>query len=479
MTVMDVEQTDGSLVAEARRDVPGAFDQLVGRHFQTIYAIAWMRLFDREAAEELAQEVFLRAWLKLDKLRDANTFGGWAASMARNLAVDWKRKQVRSSKLISLVPMESTVNAISDKQTVSARDSLATKQEQRLVDEALALLTHEDRELIKLHYTRDLSHREIGRRLGIHHTTVARRIERALGELRRIVKPDAEGENLHSLQPRSSAAFHACAIVAAAATLSPSAKAALIAAAGSGTSAAVAGTGGGIGSLLANATPGAVVKILAGGVVVAGLGAGTWYAAIRSANSPAAAPAVAVQNPRPASAIHTITYRPGSELVFRLKENESAHIEVEQGNIDTTHLDFTRLDDKFTRVEIVWKNEHNTHYMLPFDSRPGDQFNAPGNRQPCEFDFLFWYGNDDGYWETLSVLKSEPEPGVYEYSLHVLRSEEFHETSQKWFDEYFQGRMSIREAQRNWLDDAEKMGVLPPGDEHRRRYREARHTWNP
>ncbi len=472
---MDEQITDAALVAEARSGDTGAFDQLVRRHFPLLFAIARIRLRDREAAEELAQEVILRAWLNLDQLRDADTFGGWAASLARNLAIDWQRKEIRSSKLVTFVPMENTVMAISDKRTPDARATAATRQERRLIDDAIASLHHEHRELIGMHYSRELSHRQIARRLGVHHTTVARRLERALSALRQAVDSEAKGGGLHPLQPSETAATHACALVAVVAALSPEAKAALVALS-SGTTAAATG-GGAAATLLGGATPSLIGKVLVGGLVLGGLGAGTWYAASRSVSAPVAASAPAA----PSAPGPILRYAPGSELVFRLKSGEKIRVQVDSEEAEIQRIDFTRLPDGFTRLDVQGRTGSAVYYMLPFEVAGPQDFDVPNDRLPCEFDLLVWYTNASQAerWDSLSVLESEPEKDVFEFSLHAASSAEFLEESQRWFDEYFQGRMSLRDAQQGWLDQAERAGVLPQNEEHRRRYRETRHVWNP
>jgi DNA-directed RNA polymerase specialized sigma24 family protein len=55
--------TDSELIDRARRDDPSAFPTLVERYFGFVYAIAYARVRQREAAEDLTQEVFLRAFL--------------------------------------------------------------------------------------------------------------------------------------------------------------------------------------------------------------------------------------------------------------------------------------------------------------------------------------------------------------------------------------------------------------------------------
>src|ERR1035437_4607672 len=69
--------TDAELVRGAREGDKAAFETLTARHFPMVYALAYARLGAREAAEDLAQEVFLLATLHLGALADPARFAAW------------------------------------------------------------------------------------------------------------------------------------------------------------------------------------------------------------------------------------------------------------------------------------------------------------------------------------------------------------------------------------------------------------------
>jgi RNA polymerase sigma-70 factor (ECF subfamily) len=76
--------TDADLVRGARGGGVAAFEALTARHFPMVYALAYARLGAREAAEDLAQEVFLLAILHLGALADPARFAAWLGRIARN-----------------------------------------------------------------------------------------------------------------------------------------------------------------------------------------------------------------------------------------------------------------------------------------------------------------------------------------------------------------------------------------------------------
>lgn len=189
------------LVLNARKGDRSAFDELVRRTLPTCHSIARTTVRDAEAAEDLVQEVFLRAWLGIGELRDPDAFAAWTIRMTRNLALNWKRGRIRQSSLARMVPMDTAT----EEQLKSPAPSPAT-QTQRSHDEAavlaaLARLTEEERTLIRMHYLEQRSQRDLARDLGTHHNSVGRRLAGALGSLRRLLgvaPPIDRTEALHA-----------------------------------------------------------------------------------------------------------------------------------------------------------------------------------------------------------------------------------------------------------------------------------------
>ncbi len=74
------------LVVRARAGCPRARADLVERFQQPLFAFLYRFVGEREAAEELCQDVFLRAFRSLDGLRSASRLGAWIFSIAANAA---------------------------------------------------------------------------------------------------------------------------------------------------------------------------------------------------------------------------------------------------------------------------------------------------------------------------------------------------------------------------------------------------------
>jgi RNA polymerase sigma-70 factor, ECF subfamily len=83
----------GLLVAAAREGDRGAFGALYQRYARMVHGILLGRVPVADA-EDLAQDVFVRAMRQVHTLRDVNCFGGWLATVARNRANDYHRRSV-------------------------------------------------------------------------------------------------------------------------------------------------------------------------------------------------------------------------------------------------------------------------------------------------------------------------------------------------------------------------------------------------
>src|SRR5437868_15149606 len=79
------------LLERARAGDAGAFAELVRLHQASVFSIGYRMLNRRDAAEDLAQDVFLQLYRKLDGIESVEHLGFWLRRVAANLAIDWLR----------------------------------------------------------------------------------------------------------------------------------------------------------------------------------------------------------------------------------------------------------------------------------------------------------------------------------------------------------------------------------------------------
>src|SRR5687767_749754 len=86
-----------SLLIQARAGDRDAFASLVRAHQGSVFSIGLRMLNRRDAAEDLAQDVFLQLYRKLESIESVEHLGFWLRRVAANLAIDWLRRAPYSS----------------------------------------------------------------------------------------------------------------------------------------------------------------------------------------------------------------------------------------------------------------------------------------------------------------------------------------------------------------------------------------------
>ena len=188
--------------ARARRPSPGdlaAFNRVVLRHQDAVYALAYRFLGERQAAEDAAQEAFLRAYRSLGRFRGGSA-RSWLLTIVANVARDELRRRRRRPEL-RLEPDRDDAPAPAE-----PVDRGPTPEEQLLADSgrkelraaleaALATLPEAWRLTVLLADVHGLPHEEVARATGVAQGTVKSRLSRARGRLRDLLggprEPDA------------------------------------------------------------------------------------------------------------------------------------------------------------------------------------------------------------------------------------------------------------------------------------------------
>lgn len=188
MTV--AELTDAQLVLQARRGDREAFSSLAQRAGGTLVGILRRVLGDDDAARDAAQEALLRAWMRLDSLREPDQFRPWLHRIAVNLC----RDRLRRSARFPHVGLE-TVDL--DRGGDAGSGSLEVEVERRdaavAVRRALLRLPLEQRTAIVLREYEGYTSREIGELTDVPAATVRSRIFHGLRAMRAMLPDHAPG----------------------------------------------------------------------------------------------------------------------------------------------------------------------------------------------------------------------------------------------------------------------------------------------
>jgi RNA polymerase sigma-70 factor (ECF subfamily) len=169
---------DESLVKAARKGELAAFEELVFRHRDPIYARAFSMTRNEEDAVDLSQEAWIKGWQRLGQFQGDSSFTTWMTRIVINLCLDHLRKQKRH-RADSIEGMADESGGVERQMPVVTENPTAGLERAELrkkIDDALGLLTAEHRTVLVLHEFEDMEYKEIARTVGCSMGTVMSRL---------------------------------------------------------------------------------------------------------------------------------------------------------------------------------------------------------------------------------------------------------------------------------------------------------------
>jgi RNA polymerase sigma-70 factor (ECF subfamily) len=182
-TVMD----EKDLVRRCKEGDEEAFGVLVKKYKTKVYHLAYSLSHDAQAADDLAQEVFIKAYYALDKFREKSEFGTWIYRITINHCRDFLRKRNRMTQ----IPLENVIGKISaqEDETLPEEKEQEKAQRRKVVHTAIQALPDKYRVILSLRDIQDFSYSEIAKILDISPGTVDSRLHRARKMLRKKLEP--------------------------------------------------------------------------------------------------------------------------------------------------------------------------------------------------------------------------------------------------------------------------------------------------
>lgn len=176
---------DADLVERIKAGDLMAFETLYNRHKGPIYRTALAITRQQEAAEDILQECFLRAYRHMDKVDDRAPVGAWLHRIAVNLSYNWL-----SRRRFSLMPLEEVVDQLVSGPVPSPESTLERGELRQTIQDAIAELEFNHRMVVILFYLQDFSLADIAYILDCPVGTVKSRLHYAREHLRRKLEAD-------------------------------------------------------------------------------------------------------------------------------------------------------------------------------------------------------------------------------------------------------------------------------------------------
>lgn len=169
---------DVELVKKAQQGDMVAFEELVARHRDKIYARAFSMMRNEEDAVDLSQEAWVKGWQRLKQFHGDSSFVTWMTRIVINLCLDQLRKHKRQRAESIEVLNEETggVERQMPVLTVNPTERLERAELRQRIDKALGQLSHEHRTVMVLHEFEELEYKEIAKRMECSIGTVMSRL---------------------------------------------------------------------------------------------------------------------------------------------------------------------------------------------------------------------------------------------------------------------------------------------------------------
>ena len=167
----DSERADVALAAAGDQQ---AFERLYRQHVPRVHSLVRRMVGNEGSADELVQDVFVRAWQRLSTFRGEAAFGTWLHRLAVNLVLNWQKSAARGRRLFD----DDTALAITPSRREQPEDAMD-------LEEALKALPPGARQIFVLHDVEGFKHEEIAGMLEIAAGTSKAQLHRARMLMRR------------------------------------------------------------------------------------------------------------------------------------------------------------------------------------------------------------------------------------------------------------------------------------------------------
>ena len=169
---------DEALVKAAKIGRMDAFEELVARHRDKVYARAYSMMRNEDEAIDLSQEAWVKGWQRLKQFHGEASFVTWITRIVINLCLDQLRKHKRI-RAESIEQLEEELGGVERQMPVvnpNPTERLERGELRQRIDRALGQLSYEHRTVLVLHEFEELEYKEIAKRMECSIGTVMSRL---------------------------------------------------------------------------------------------------------------------------------------------------------------------------------------------------------------------------------------------------------------------------------------------------------------
>ncbi|WP_297704864.1 sigma-70 family RNA polymerase sigma factor [uncultured Eudoraea sp.] len=188
------QKPDEHLINKVIKGENNAYAVLVDRYKHMVYTLALKIVKNREDAEEVAQDTFVKAYSALNEFKGESKFSTWLYKIAYYRSLDYLKKNKRRVETSTIdISEEYNIASMDD-----ALDGMEVKERAEIIKHAIQELPAADAVLITLYYFETLSMNEISKVMGISANTIKVRLFRGRKRLAKILENNLEQEIIHS-----------------------------------------------------------------------------------------------------------------------------------------------------------------------------------------------------------------------------------------------------------------------------------------
>lgn len=173
---------DREIIADVIRGNKEMFSKIVMKYTDRIFALAYTMIGNYHTAQDLTQEVFLKAYQALYSLKDISSFNSWLYKIATNTCREWLRKNKKYKKLTLFGNLSEVESAVTN--VFTGGNHMENKELFNKVENALNNLSSLHREVAVLRFMENKSYKEIAEVVGSTPNSIAEMVFRIRKSLR-------------------------------------------------------------------------------------------------------------------------------------------------------------------------------------------------------------------------------------------------------------------------------------------------------